>query len=112
MKNSPENLAAAVGGAQLIVNATSVGMKKKDPVLLKSEWIPAAGKQPKLFYDLIYRPAETVFLRQARKKKHRTLNGMTMLVYQGARAFECWTGKKAPEALMRRELERALKTNG
>jgi len=108
----PEKMVAAVRDAQLVVNATSVGMKKSDPAVLESAWIPLAGKKPKLFYDLIYRPAETVFLKQARSKKHKTLNGMMMLVYQGARAFECWTGKKAPEGLMRQELERALKKNG
>jgi shikimate dehydrogenase len=112
VERSSETLIAAVRQAQLVVNATSVGMKKEDPAVLESAWIPPAGKQPKLFYDLIYRPAETVFLKQARQKKHRTLNGMMMLVYQGARAFECWTGKPAPEDLMRQELERALKAHG
>lgn len=112
IKLTSENVGVAVSEAQLIVNATSVGMKKDDPALIGSSCIPLAGKQPKLFYDLIYRPAETVFLRKARQKKHRTLNGMMMLVHQGARAFECWTGKKAPEALMRQELERALKEHG
>jgi len=110
--NTFETMKAVLNEAQLVVNATSVGMKKNDPALLESVWIPAAGKNPKLFYDLIYRPAETEFLRQARLKKHRTLNGITMLVYQGARAFECWTGKKAPEALMRQELEKALEQHG
>jgi len=112
VKSTSENVIASIRGAQLVVNATSLGMKKGDPEVLKPAWIPAAGKQPKLFYDLIYRPAETSFLKQARKKKHRTLNGMMMLVYQGAKAFECWTGKKAPEARMRQALESALRLHG
>lgn len=112
VKLTAENVRAAVKDSRLVVNATSVGMKKDDPAVLKSAWIPAAGTQPKLFYDLIYRPSKTVFLSQARKKGHRILNGMTMLVYQGAKAFECWTGKKAPELLMRQVLEKALKNNG
>ncbi len=108
----PGTAKAALNEADLVVNSTSVGMKKGDAKLLQAVWLPRAGTKPKLFYDLIYRPAETVFLRQARLKGHRTLNGMSMLLYQGAKAFECWTGKKAPETLMRRALTEALQTHG
>ena len=62
------------------------------------------------FFDLIYRPTQTRFLLAAQKKGHRTLNGLEMLLYQGAKAFECWTGKKAPESVMRRALVKALRT--
>lgn len=102
----------AFDGADLIVNSTSVGMQKKDPVLFPVALIPKAGKRPRLFYDLIYRPVETPFLHNARRKGHKTLNGLSMLAYQGARAFEYWTGKKAPEKLMLRILTEALKQNG
>jgi shikimate dehydrogenase len=91
--------------ADLLVNATSVGLKETDSPVVDGELLPRGGL---LVYDLIYNPVETKFLRSARRKHCRTLNGLTMLPYQGAKAFEIWTGKKAPEALMRRELEKAL----
>lgn len=99
-----EAFSSAAADADLVVNATSGGLRRSDPPVVPGSWIPAAGKKRRLFFDLIYRPAETRFLREAKRKGHRTMNGVGMLVYQGARAFELWTGKRAPEALMRREL--------
>ncbi len=85
------------GEADLVVNATSVGLKPGDPSLIS----PARFLKRTLFVDLIYRPAETRFLRLARQSGHRTLNGMTMLIHQGAEAFRLWTGKRAPINVMR-----------
>jgi len=104
-------LTEAVKKAALVVNATSMGLKASDPMPLPAESIPrAAGKgRGKLFYDLIYAPAETPFLREARRKGHRVLNGVGMLVYQGAKAFECWTNRRAPVKIMRAALLEALK---
>jgi shikimate dehydrogenase len=93
----------------LIVNTTSLGLNKKDKTLLASSFIPSSAKGGKYFVDLIYNPAETQFLKLARKKGHKTLNGLPMLLYQGARAFEIWTGKKAPIKEMREALSQALK---
>ena len=62
--------------------------------------------------DLIYNPAVTPFLKSAKKKGHKTLNGLGMLLYQGARAWEFWTGRKAPVREMRQALLRALKEQG
>ena len=93
-----------IGKADLVVNATPLGLKKTDPMAVPSEWIPKADAGPKLFMDLIYNPAETRFLALARKRGHRTLNGLGMLFYQGVRAFECWTGGKAPVSVMRNAL--------
>ena len=83
--------------ADLIVNATSVGLKSEDPSLVR----PGDFPKKTLFVDLIYNPAETKFLRLARQSGHRALNGLEMLVYQGAEAFRLWTGKKAPVEVMR-----------
>lgn len=94
----------------LAVNATSLGMKASDPELFPRAWIPRKKTGPKLFMDLIYSPRETRFLRGARLRGHRTLNGVGMLVGQGAKAFEIWTGCKAPVSVMRRALETALDT--
>ena len=84
----------------LVVNATSVGLKPGDPSLVSPKDFP----RKTLFVDLIYKPRETRFLRLARQSGHRTLNGLGMLLYQGAEAFRLWTGKKAPVDVMRRAI--------
>jgi shikimate dehydrogenase len=89
----------------LVVNATSVGLRPQDRPLVSAKDFP---NRRTLFADLIYKPAETELLRSARKSGHRTLNGLGMLLYQGAQAFELWTGKKAPIKEMRRALNEAL----
>lgn len=103
--NSKKDLAAF----DLIINTTSLGLKKADKDVLSAALIPSAKEGRKYFVDLIYNPAETPFLHAARKKGHFTLNGLPMLLYQGARAFEIWTGKKAPIESMRSALIQALK---
>ncbi len=103
---------AVLTSFDLIVNTTAVGLHKSDASLLTAANIPSAAKGKKHFVDLIYNPAETPFLCLARKKGHRTLNGLPMLLYQGARAFEIWTGKKAPVETMRKALLDALTAKG
>lgn len=92
-------------GASVLINATSVGLKKEDPVLITPGLLP---KKKILVFDLIYKPAETPLLRLARLKGHKTRNGLEMLLYQGAKAFEIWTARKAPVKLMRQALLSAL----
>ena len=87
--------------ADLVVNTTSVGLKTKDKALLGLTDIPIRGKKQKVFFDLIYKPKETAFLKLAKKRGHRTVNGAGMLAYQGARSLEYWTGKKAPMDYMK-----------
>ena len=91
----------------LVVNATSVGLKPSDRALVS----PKAFPKKALFVDLIYNPCETQFLRIARQTGHPTLNGLGMLVYQGAEAFRWWTGRKAPVAVMRTELKKGLRND-
>ena len=90
--------------ADLIVNCTSMGMT----------WGPAEGGTPltrdqipatALVNDLVYNPRETPLLREADAAGANSLGGIYMLVYQGVTAFEIWTGKPAPVAVM---LEAAL----
>lgn len=98
-------LKEALGSADLLVNTTSVGLKQDDPVLVR----PAVWPERKLWVvDLIYNPATTPLLAAARKRKCRTLNGRAMLLYQGAAAFEIWTGRRAPVKAMRAALENSL----
>jgi shikimate dehydrogenase len=87
----------------LILNATSLGMKAGDPSPLDEEQFSL--KQTRAVYDMIYRPAETKLLAAARKSGCKTANGLGMLLHQGAKSFEIWTCKPAPLDVMRRALE-------
>ncbi|MBI5636598.1 MAG: shikimate dehydrogenase [Nitrospinae bacterium] len=84
---------AALRGADLVVQATPLGMKKGDPLPLRDP----AFRKGQLVYDIIYAPVETRFLAAARKAGADTMNGLAMLVYQGSESFRLWTGKKFPE---------------
>jgi shikimate dehydrogenase len=59
-------------------------------------------------YDMIYRPAETPFLKAAKAAGCRTSNGLGMLLYQGAQALELWTNRSAPVKIMREALEKNI----
>jgi shikimate dehydrogenase len=82
-----------------VVQATSVGLKKGDPCPLSL----GALKPPAFVVDLIYHH-ETNFLKEARRRRLRRLNGIGMLLHQGALSYERWTGKTAPLEVMRRVL--------
>ena len=85
-------LQARITDSDLLVNATSVGM---DGVSLP---IPASVLLPErlLVADVIYQPFETPFLKWARNQGNQAVNGLGMLLYQAAEAFELWTGKEMP----------------
>lgn len=87
----------------LLLNATSLGLKPKDELPFNGKRFSL--KQARAVYDMIYRPTETRLLRAARKAGCKAANGLGMLLHQGAKAFEIWTGKPAPLDLMRRALE-------
>lgn len=88
----------------LLVNATPVGLHPSDPPPID----PALLRPQLLVYDLIYRPRETALLREAKRLGCQVLGGLGMLLYQGALAFELWTGRKPPEQVMRTALLQAL----
>ena len=92
--------------AGLIVNATPLGMYPKVGEMppLDIEWC----QQDAVFYDLIYNPRETMFLRLAREAGHRVINGERMLVRQGALAFKLWTGCEPDEKIMLKALQQKL----
>ena len=85
-------LQARIIDSDLLVNATSVGM---DGVSLP---IPASVALPEklLVADVIYQPFETPFLNLARNQGNHAVNGLDMLLYQAAEAFQLWTGKEMP----------------
>ncbi len=92
------------GEVDLAINATSLGLSPDDP-------LPLDGKQFSLrqahaAYDMIYRPAETPFLKAAQAAGSRVANGLGMLLYQGAKAFEIWSGRTAPIETMRAALKK------
>lgn len=87
----------------LVLNATSLGLKANDPLPLDINWL--RSNKPHFVYDMIYRPAETNLLHEAKSLGCKTANGIGMLLYQGAKALELWSGKPAPIVEMRRALE-------
>ena len=90
----------------LILNATSLGLNSGDASPLDEKQFSL--KQTHAVYDMIYRPAETRLLAAAKAAGCKTANGLGMLLHQGAKAFEIWTGKPAPLDVMRRALEQNI----
>ena len=90
--------------ADLIVQASPVGMKADDICPLP----PAAFKKGQLAFDLVYNRPETCFTKAAVEGNARAVNGLGMLLHQGAEAFTIWTGKPAAVGVMRAALEKAL----
>ena len=84
----------------LVVNATSAGMAPEVDVTPWPEGVPYPAGMP--LYDLICSPPVTRLMRQARATGGQTVNGLGMLVRQGAAAFELWTGRAAPVEVMER----------
>lgn len=83
----------------LIVNCTPAGMW---PEVANSPWPEEIPIPPQAaVYDLVYRPAKTRLLQQAEAAGVRAIGGLGMLIYQGAAAFELWTGQEAPVEVMR-----------
>ena len=100
------NIASVLEGAGLLVNATSVGM------------LPDAGATPVdrdllgphlTVVDIVYNPCQSKLLKEAGKAGAKTINGLEMLVWQGALAFEKWTGRQPPLDVMRRAASAALR---
>ena len=91
------------GPVDLLLNATPLGLKPGDPSPLDGKQFSL--RQARAVYDMIYNPAETALLKAAKAAGCRTANGLGMLLHQGAKAFEIWTGKTAPIDVMRRALE-------
>jgi len=90
------------GQVDLLLNATSAGLKADDPLPLDRSRFDLA--RVRAVYDMIYRPSETPLLAAARGAGCRVANGIGMLLYQGARALEIWSGKAAPVAVMKKAL--------
>ncbi len=93
-------LTAVLAETDLIVNATSVGLRLDDPSL-----VPASALAPRhLVYETIYSPAKTPLLRAAEAQGARGANGLSLLLHQGALAFGIWFEQAAPLDAMREVL--------
>ena len=99
-----DEIRRVIDEVDLVVNATSVGLKDGDSLGLGADLF-----SPRLrVYDTIYRPAETELLQIAVGAGAQVANGLGMLLHQGAKSFEIWTKRKAPLAVMRRALRAAV----
>lgn len=98
------NSRAALKCADLIVNATSVGMLPNTGV----SPMPCEFPEGAIAFDLVYRPLETCFLKEAARAGAQTIDGMGMLVHQGAAALNRWTGCPAPVDVMIRAVRGVL----
>ena len=87
-----QDLQDSITKADLLVNATSVGMDGSSQPIPTSIVLP----DKLMVADVIYQPFETPFLKWARNQGNQSINGLGMLLYQAAEAFELWTGKEMP----------------
>ena len=87
-----QNLQDSIIQADLLVNATSVGMDGSSQPIPTSIVLP----EKLMVADVIYQPFETPFLKWAKEQGNQSINGLGMLLYQAAEAFELWTGKEMP----------------
>ena len=109
-----DNLSERLPHAGLVVNATPIGMHPAaDASPLSAEELYTVGQAlsnstPKVAYDLIYTPRPTLFLQQANAAGLVAIDGLEMLVQQGAAALEIWLAQPAPTEVMRRSLLKHL----
>ncbi|MFS9248442.1 shikimate dehydrogenase [Streptococcus infantis] len=87
-----QDLQDSITQADLLVNATSVGMDGSSQPIPTSIVLP----EKLMVADVIYQSFETPFLKWARNQGNQSINGLGMLLYQAAEAFELWTGKEMP----------------
>ncbi|REE93104.1 shikimate dehydrogenase [Paenibacillus taihuensis] len=100
-----DELQAACGNSDIIINTTSLGMfPNVEDTPIDSSWL----KPDSVASDLIYNPLTTRFLAEARDRGCRIHGGLGMFIYQGAYAFEYWTGQPAPVEAMRETVLEAL----
>jgi 3-dehydroquinate dehydratase/shikimate dehydrogenase len=93
----------------VIINATSIGMAGTASKSTPASPLAAEEINARYVFDLVYNPVETPFLRLARQKGIPVITGVEMFIQQGARQFEIWTGKPAPEEEMLRVVLHSLR---
>ncbi len=101
---APAKLEKAVRRTPLLINATSVGLEDGASSPLPPGVLPEAG----VVVDLVYSPLRTKLLADAAAAGLETIDGLQMLLGQGMRSFELWTGRKAPLEVMERALGKVV----
>ena len=95
---TPSNVQENLQDADVLVNATSVGMHPQvNQSLVEPEWL----KPDLTVMDIVYNPVETKLAKDAKAAGARVISGVEMLLYQGAASFKIWTGQAAPVEVMR-----------
>jgi shikimate dehydrogenase len=95
---SNDILESSLREADILINATSVGMRPNiNESLVKPQWI----KRDLIVLDIVYDPHETRLAKDTKAAGAHVIDGLEMLIYQGAASFEMWTGKIAPVEVMR-----------
>ena len=102
-------LARALKDADVLINATTVGMR---PNVNKTLATASMMHRKLVVNDIVYEPLQTRLLREAKRAGAKTVDGLGMLVHQGALAFEIWTGKRAPIKVMEAATKRELRRRG
>ncbi len=101
-----ENLSETLRETDILINATPIGMwPNVDVTPVRKELLPSGLT----VFDIVYNPIQTRLLHDASKRGCRVIDGVDMLVHQGAPAFKLWTGREAPIEVMRKAVLRALK---
>lgn len=95
---------AALPGGAVVINATSAGLQPGEPAPMDLRRLAPGAR----VYDMIYNPPQTALLRDAAALGLPHANGLAMLVHQGARALEIWTGAPVPARVMRAAATAAL----
>lgn len=98
----------ALSKSDLLVNATPIGMKDADPSPVDKNLLRSGMR----VYDLVYNRPATQLVKDAASLKLHAVTGLGMLLYQGAIAFEIWTGKTAPVDVMKKALKDAIRNAG
>ena len=102
---SPSDIQSNLQDSDILINATSVGMKPK----VEESPVPLKFLRSNLaVMDIVYNPLETKLAKDAKTAGARVVSGVEMLIYQGAASFELWTGKSAPVEVMRQAALRHL----
>jgi shikimate dehydrogenase len=97
-----------IEGCGLLVQTTPLGMRRSDPPPVSAGLKGLPFMKGQFAYDIIYSPAETAFLKSAKRAGAHTVNGLEMLLYQGSESFKGWTGKRFPEDAVLNCLKRFL----
>jgi shikimate dehydrogenase len=106
---SSDAIAKNLRDSDILINATSVGMK---PNLTQSLVAPQWLKSDLAVMDIVYNPVETKLAKDAKAAGAKVISGVEMLIYQGAASFEIWTGRPAPIEIMRRAALNKLSNAG